>query len=141
MAVDEQQIESLRLSIDELREENQKRHEMIVLACNQIDLLYERLGQLEKSSNAGYDELAHRLDESDKIQDIIGHKLYPMFYKVFPEALEADEALDRAVQLDEALDRFCEEWNLARRAQLVEPALVRSRYQKRFKAHREALKA
>ena len=98
MAVDEQQIESLRLSIDELREENQKRHEMIVLACNQIDLLYERLGQLEKSSNAGYDELAHRLDESDKIQDIIGHKLYPMFYKVFPEALEADEALDRAVQ-------------------------------------------
>lgn len=93
----EKRVALLEENCKSLWVENQRRHTMIMAACEQIDLLHAAIGELKKENRDEHDKMEHRHKVSEDIQDIIGEKLYPIFYKVFPEAIEADKALDRAM--------------------------------------------
>ena len=58
---------------------------------HQIDVLQKRVDELERSTK-------HNFKYMDDIFDLIGNKLYPIYYKVFPGALDADNWLERIVK-------------------------------------------
>jgi hypothetical protein len=90
-------IASLEAQVEFLRAENDRMHSMLTAACEQINILHNRIDNAEKTTKAADESMTHRFGVIDLILKDIGHKLYPTFYKVFPGAIEAEDALKRAV--------------------------------------------
>jgi hypothetical protein len=93
----EKRVALLEKNFEFLTVENQRRHTMIMAAAEQIDLLHATVEQMKRQNGAEHEKMQDRHKVAEDIQDIIGEKLYQIFYKVFPEAIEADKALDRAM--------------------------------------------
>jgi hypothetical protein len=84
-------IHALESQIDFLRTESDRAYSMQQAMCDQIDVLHKRIDEVEKSTKKNFAYM-------DEIFEIIGKMIYPIYYKVFPGALEADNALDRIVK-------------------------------------------
>ena len=81
----------LEAQIKLLRIENDSRRSLLAAACDQIDILHKRVDQLEKKTQGNFEYFEGSLK-------YMGDKLYPTFYKVFPAAMQAEEALERIVE-------------------------------------------
>jgi hypothetical protein len=74
------QLIALESRLDSVRRESDRTYDMLIAACDQITELLKRAALAE-----------------GKIE-LLAEKVYPTFYKVFPEAALADDALDKVVK-------------------------------------------
>jgi hypothetical protein len=84
-------VASLEARIETLHEESKARNRRLVAISDQIDILQKRAAEFERSTEKNFKYM-------DDIFDIIGSMLYPIYYKIFPGALDADNWLDRIVK-------------------------------------------
>jgi hypothetical protein len=94
----ESRLIAIEESIKLIRADNDARREMIHALCEQIDIIHAEMDKLVEDNGSAHDSMSHRQKVAEEIQDIIGEKLFTIFYKVFPEAVEVDDALERAVK-------------------------------------------
>jgi hypothetical protein len=89
-------IVSLEGQIEFLRAESDRMHSLLMAACEQINILHKRIDNAEKTTKDANESVTQRFEGIDLILKDIGEKLYPTFYKAFPGAIEAEDALKRA---------------------------------------------
>jgi predicted Holliday junction resolvase-like endonuclease len=94
----QEKIEHMEVQIEHLLKESERMRSMLTAACEQINVVHGRVDKVEKSATEDRDYAVHRLGVHKFILDEIGQTLYPIFYKVFPEAIESDNALNRIVE-------------------------------------------
>jgi orotate phosphoribosyltransferase-like protein len=79
-------------SMDTIRGERQNE------ISKSMDFLYEQIQYLRKQSQEDAERSDRDICVTRKVVDVLAERVHEIFYKVFPEAIAADDALDRIVK-------------------------------------------